>query len=699
MAPPGAEPGLDPGLGPGAPAGAEAGPDEPAPGPDDELGLILACCHPALDPAVRVPLTLRSVCGLPTAEIAAAFLVPEATMAQRLVRAKRKIRQAGISLGLPPPAERAGRLGGVLRVVYLVFTAGHKPSAGDALVRGDLCDQAIRLARALAALVPDEAEVTGLLALLLLTDARRGARLSPAGDLVLLADQDRSRWDQAKIAEGAALLAQALRGRRPGPYQLQAAIAACHSCAPSAAGTDWAEIAALYGALLRYEPTPVIAANRAAAVAMAEGPAAGLALLDEAAADRQLARWPQLHIARAELLRRLGRRADAARAYQAALDLAPSGPRAGLHRPPHTRAGQLRPLTESATPAAVRGTVRLTFRLTVHLTVHVTTGDHGMSTITVRGATPADFPGIAKVAVATGQDEEWAGSDPAYLAYLLEHGTLLVAERDGSVTGFGATRLIGEGPAAISMLCDLFVYPGTHGRGCGRAILSQLWPGEPGRNGPRRMTFSSLHAHALPLYTRFGLDAWWPLLYLAGEVSALPAPQGWTVEHAPAAEVPVGGVVEAAGMAVGDVAAAGVVGDVAAADVAVAEVAAAEQRWTGVDRSADHRAWASRPHGQPVRAFRHGELAAAGTAAGHGDEYGLVHLAIAPGVPAADAVLAVLAALRAPDGRARVCLPGPHPAVRPLFAASWRHEDTDLFMASSSGLLDPHRAVPSPGGA
>ena len=141
-----------------------------------------------------------------------------------------------------------------------------------------------------------------------------------------------------------------------------------------------------------------------------------------------------------------------------------------------------------------------------------------MSTITVRGATPADFPGIAKVAVATGQDEEWAGSDPAYLAYLLEHGTLLVAERDGSVTGFGATRLIGQGPAAISMLCDLFIHPGTHGRGCGRAILSQLWPGEPGRDGPRRMTFSSLHAHALPLYTRFGLDAWWPLLYLAGDV-------------------------------------------------------------------------------------------------------------------------------------------------------------------------------------
>jgi RNA polymerase sigma-70 factor (ECF subfamily) len=310
----------------GEPVPPAGGPGEAASSADDELGLILACCHPALDPAVRVPLTLRSVCGLPTAEIAAAFLVPEPTMAQRLVRAKRKIRQAGIPLALPPPAERAGRLGGVLRVVYLVFTAGHKPSAGDTLVRGDLCDQAISLARSLAALVPGEAEVTGLLALLLLTDARRGARVSPAGDLVLLADQDRSRWDQAKIAEGEALLARTLRARQPGPYQLQAAIAGCHSCARSAADTDWTEIAALYGALLRYEPTPVTAANRAAAVAMAEGPAAGLALLEEAAADRRLARWPQLHIARAELLSRVGRRADAARAYQAALDLAPAAP-------------------------------------------------------------------------------------------------------------------------------------------------------------------------------------------------------------------------------------------------------------------------------------------------------------------------------------------------------------------------------------
>jgi RNA polymerase sigma-70 factor, ECF subfamily len=293
---------------------------------DDELALILACCHPALDPAVRVPLTLRTVCGLATADIAAAFLVPEPTMAQRLVRAKRKIRDAGIPLRVPPPGELADRTSGVLRVIYLVFTAGHKPATGDTLVRGDLCEQAVRLARALAGLLPGDPEVAGLVALLLLTDARRAARVSGGGDLVLLADQDRSRWDRAKIAEGSARLAAALRLGRPGRYQLQAAIAACHSCARSAEDTDWRQIAALYGELLRYEPTPVVAANRAAAVAMAEGPAAGLALLDEAGADRQLARWPQLHIARAELLGRLGRPADAVAAYRTALELAPAAP-------------------------------------------------------------------------------------------------------------------------------------------------------------------------------------------------------------------------------------------------------------------------------------------------------------------------------------------------------------------------------------
>ncbi len=305
-------------------------------GTDDELALIFTCCHPALDPAARVALTLRSVCCLTTAQIAAAFGVPEPTMAQRLVRAKRKIRQAGIAFRAPGRDDMPGRLGAVLRVVCLVFTEGHLATGGDVLIRGDLCDQATRLARALAALLPGEPEVTGLLALLLLTDARREARLSAAGDLVLLADQDRGRWDRAMIGEGEALLEQALRRNRPGPYQIQAAIAACHSGAATAADTDWREIALLYGELIRYEPAPMAEANRAVAVAMSEGPAAGLVILDAVGTDARLARWPQLHIARAELLRRLGRRAEAVAAYEAAIALEPPAPeRAYLARRMH----------------------------------------------------------------------------------------------------------------------------------------------------------------------------------------------------------------------------------------------------------------------------------------------------------------------------------------------------------------------------
>lgn len=310
---------------PAGPPAASVPPAAGAPG-EDELGLIFMCCHPALDPAARIALTLRSVCGLDTKSIAAAFVVPEPTMAQRIVRAKRKIRQAGLRMRVPGPSELPGRLAAVLRVVYLVYTQGHMPASGQELVRGDLCDQAIRLARALAALLPGEPEAAGLLAFLLLTDARRDARADEGGNLVPLGGQDRSRWDLARIREGERLLETALRAGRPGPYQLHAAIAACHSCAPSAAETDWREIAALYGELVRYEPTPVIEANRAVAVAMSEGPAAGLAMLDALGGDPRLTCWPQFHIARAELLARLGRRADAALAYRAALRLGMSAP-------------------------------------------------------------------------------------------------------------------------------------------------------------------------------------------------------------------------------------------------------------------------------------------------------------------------------------------------------------------------------------
>lgn len=298
--------------------------EDVSPRASDPLSLMFLCCHPALDASARVALTLRSVCGLSTAEIAAAFLVPEETMAKRLVRAKAKIREAHIPFRIPSEAERPERLGAVLRVIYLLFTEGHMASRGDALIRGDLCDRAIFVARGVAGLLPDEPEAAGLLALLLLTDARRAARTDDLGDLVLLEDQDRGRWDRNMIAEGESVLEAALRQGRPGPYQLHAAIAACHSTAASANSTDWQQIALLYAELIRFEPAPVVEANRAVAVAMAEGPEAGLVILDALAHHPQLQRWPQLHIARAELLRRLGRADEATVAYRSALNLEPA---------------------------------------------------------------------------------------------------------------------------------------------------------------------------------------------------------------------------------------------------------------------------------------------------------------------------------------------------------------------------------------
>jgi GNAT superfamily N-acetyltransferase len=283
-----------------------------------------------------------------------------------------------------------------------------------------------------------------------------------------------------------------------------------------------------------------------------------------------------------------------------------------------------------------------------------------VANVTVRPAAASDLAAIARVAEATGQVEEWSGTDPAYVRHLLAHGRVAVAELRGTVTGFGASRRIGDGPAAVTMLCDLFVDPRFHGQGTGQALLAALWEA-----GTPRMTFSSLHAHALPLYTRAGLDAWWPLLYLGGDVRALRGADGWAVTVA-----------------------------------APAEVAAYEAEWTGTDRTADHMAWAARPGGRPVLARRGPDTLAAGTVAGEGAEYGIVHLALAPaavGGEVAGAVLAILASLEPPDGRARVCLPGPHPAIRELLTAGWHIDFMDVFMATDPGLLNPRRAVPSPG--
>jgi RNA polymerase sigma-70 factor (ECF subfamily) len=293
---------------------------------DDWLRLIFTCCHPALSDDARIALTLREVCDLTTEQVARAFLSTPPTIAQRIVRAKAKIRDAGIPYAIPTRADMPERLDGVLHVLYLVFNEGYAATSGDAVVRSDLTREAIRLARLLLDLLPGEGEVCGLLALMLLHDSRCDARTTSEGDLVLLADQDRSCWDRGKIEEGIALVRQALRAPRYGSYAVQAAIAALHAQAPTAAETDWSEIAGLYDVLLEIDPSPVVELNRAVAIAMRDGAAAGLTLVDAIVARGALEHYHLAHAARADLLARLGRRDGAVTAYERALALASQEP-------------------------------------------------------------------------------------------------------------------------------------------------------------------------------------------------------------------------------------------------------------------------------------------------------------------------------------------------------------------------------------
>jgi RNA polymerase sigma-70 factor (ECF subfamily) len=288
---------------------------------DDRLRLIFTCCHPALAPEAQVALTLRTICGLTTEEIARSFLVPVSTMAQRLVRATGKIRDARIPYRIPPASELSDRIDAVLAVVYLVFTEGYAATSGDALIRRELCGEAVRLGRLLVELMPSVSEANGLLGLMLLHDARRDARSTPTGELVLLEEQDRSRWNHAQIDEGVRLVDASLRSARVGPYAIQAAIAALHAKARTAADTDWRQIAALYALLLERAPSPVVELNHAVAVAMVDGPESGLLLLEAIGARGELRDYHLLDSARADLLRRLGRTNEAVGAYERALEL------------------------------------------------------------------------------------------------------------------------------------------------------------------------------------------------------------------------------------------------------------------------------------------------------------------------------------------------------------------------------------------